>query len=177
MTRFIPDWALDIDLLINGTAIVAGVWLALAIFVYWRRQQTNLTPVDVPSANPDAQPDFLGVDKKKQSAALKRGDEYARSLEKRGQGSRVSSQSSPFHWIKKTAGYAALVLACLLIVVVAVGCAFPESYLGQLLNDYSAENRLADIIQSNPISLLIAVLVVLYRAITLMGVGSPVATD
>lgn len=176
MTRFIPDWALDIDLLINGTAIAAGVWLALAIFIYWRRQQTNLTPVDVPSANPAAQPDFLSVDKKKQMAALKRGDEYARSLEKAND-PRAQKRHDAFYWVKKTVGYAALVLAFLLIVVVAIGCAFPESYLAQLLNDYSAENRLADIIQSNPISLLIALLVVLYRGITLMGVRTPIATD
>ena len=45
LDRIPPEaWPL-IDLLLNVTMIVAAVWLAITIFVLWRRQASNLTPV------------------------------------------------------------------------------------------------------------------------------------
>ncbi|MDB4778103.1 hypothetical protein OAG68_01475 [bacterium] len=178
MPRFIPEnWSIDVDLLISVTVGVALIWLALTIFIYWRRSSTNLTPVDVPKANPDAQPDFLSVDKKKQKAALKRGDEYARQLAKANQENRDPSQPTPVRWLRKAAGYAALFLAMVLVATVAMGCIWPDSYVGELLSEYSAENRLADIIQSNPISLIVALLVILVKATQFLGMRSSIATE
>lgn len=178
MPRFIPsNWPIDVDLLINITVGIALVWLALTIFVYWRRASTNLTPVDVPSVNPDAQPDFLRVDKKKRKAALKRGDDYVRELEQANRKPSHPIRSQPLGWIKTILGYAVFALAAILIGTVAAGCIWPDSYVGQLLSEYSAENRLADIVQSNPISLIVALLVVLVKATQFFGMRTSVITE
>ena len=64
-------WPL-ITLLLNVTMAVAAVWLALTVFVWWRRSASNLTPVQSAGKNKAAQPDFLKVDHAAREAAIAR---------------------------------------------------------------------------------------------------------
>ena len=63
------------------TVAVAALWLALSLFVYWRRRAANLTPVTAPRMSKDAQPEFLKVDHKAREAAIERGEAFENQLE------------------------------------------------------------------------------------------------
>ncbi len=101
------DWVLAITLL------VLVVWMLQMLFVYWRRRQTNLTPVDVPSKNNDAQPDFLHIDKKARNEALKRGDRFAAKIvrEQRSVEQRVSK------WASLCLGSVSIILTVISIII------------------------------------------------------------
>lgn len=110
--------------LLTFTVLVTLTWIVLAIFMYWRRAVTNLTPVDVPAANRDATPDFLQVDKQKQKEALQRGDAYAAQLEN------PTRQLQKVSMLKTVCGYFALTLAGCALAVFAFGSIWPESLVG-----------------------------------------------
>lgn len=101
----------QVEWLMVSTALAFLIWVMLALFIYWRRAKTNLTPVDVPAPNRDASPDFLRIDHEKRQQALERGDEYAQS---------ISSDTFPNRSVvlcKGFFGWASLILATAAIVV------------------------------------------------------------
>src|SRR5687768_3481576 len=95
LDRIPPEaWPL-VDRLIPITVAVAAIWLALSIFVYWRRRAANLTPVTAPRRNKDAQPDFLNVDHKARREAIERGEAFERELEEReAEEARIAAMAS-----------------------------------------------------------------------------------
>ena len=107
----LADWALVITLLV----LVA--WIAQTLFVYWRRRQTNLTPVDAPSVNREVEPDFLHVDKKARREALKKGDRFAKKLDRE---EKRASNSPASKWCNRFLGLTTVILAVVSIILFLV---------------------------------------------------------
>ena len=148
----------NVDLMINASAALLLTWLAMALFVYWRRKTTNLTPVDVPSAKKNAQPDFLSVDKKARKAAMKRGDKYARELDRRERLEGVDFQQSRMLRASRVCGFIALTLCVVTLGTIVAGSIWPDSFVGQLLSHYSTEGRVTEVLRAHPVPLVIAML-------------------
>ena len=151
ITQFVQNsWRNELDLLFNLTIVVAAAWFCLTVFIYWRRSVTNLTPVDVPSRNQKAQPDFLKVDHKKRNEALKRGDAYAKKI-----GSETAADATAFK-AKTVVRIIAVLLSFAVLAAVLIGAFFPESTIGQFIGDYTKENQLMEVIKAKPIAIGVA---------------------
>lgn len=159
LSEFLPDNWSSIDLLFAATTSIVFVWLVLSVFIYWRRSATNLTPVDVPSANPAAQPDFLSVNHSERKAALKRGDQYERHLTQR---ERDPDGTAMISMLRSVCGYAAVMLSVASLLTVIGGSVWPDSAVGKVLTEFSSEGRLLEVIQAHPIAISISMLAVCF---------------
>lgn len=156
-TELLPENWTNVDVLLKSTVIAGMAWLVLTVFIYWRRSVTNLTPVDVPSPNPDAQPDFLSIDHAKRKSALKRGDQFERTLYNR---ERVAEGHTTARMVRTICGYLALALSVLSLVTVISGSIWPDSLAGRLLADVSRDGRLVEVIKAHPIALSVSLFAV-----------------
>ncbi len=156
-TELLPENWTNVDLLLKSTMIAGLAWLALTVFIYWRRSVTNLTPVDVPAPNRAAQPDFLSIDHSKAKSALRRGDQFEKTLNRQ---ERIAAGHTTAKTIRTICGYAAVVLSVLSLLTVLAGSIWPESIAGQLLADVSKEGRMLEVVQAHPIALSIALFAV-----------------
>ena len=139
----LPSWVPQ-QLLIQATTIAAVVWLALTVFIVWRRSATNLTPVDLPSVNRKVQPDFLKRDVKGQQAALARADAADKELTERerqrqvalaakDQPPAVGAVHSSRSW--QIMGLIAVSLAIATLATVLIGAFMPDSTIGRYITE------------------------------------------
>ncbi len=155
----VSGW-MNVDLILNITLIVTVIWLIMTIFIYWRRHVTNLTVVEAADRNKKIKPEFLRQDKKARAEALKRGDAYAKELDRRETVSESLVRDRRMGLIQRVIGIGAFVLAAGSILTIAVGSVFPSSLPGQWLSHYSSEGRIFEIIQANPITIPVSLLVI-----------------
>ena len=140
------------------TAAIAGTWLLLSIFVFWRRAATNLTPVHAATVNPKAEPDFLTVDKKARKAALQRGAEADARIAARNHVDNTPAVQPAIQRSWSWLGTVAVGLSVLTLAAVVVAIVYPEGSIA----DYIATGGL-DSLKESPICIALSVLVLLTR--------------
>ncbi len=154
-----------IDLMFNITMAATGIWLAVTVFVMWRRNASNLTPVNAADKNRKVDPDFLSVDEKGRAEALKRGDQFEKELTRRerDEARAVKSDSGPMTFGKRMAQMAALFMSLFTLATMILGSIWQVSRMGDMMSSYSTPERLMAVISNHPIAFTIATLVIVYH--------------
>ncbi len=161
-------WPL-IDLLFNLTMAAAGIWLAITVFVIWRRKSSNLTPVNVPDKNRKAQPDFLKVDKKARQTAINRGESFDKELQRREREearNKARKNRDPSSIGQRIAGLITLIMSLFTLASMIYGSIFTVTRMGGMMEEYSTQERIVAVIQNHPIAFAITVLVIIARIFT-----------
>ena len=163
LDRVPPEaWPL-IDRMFQITVAVALIWLALSLFVYWKRKAANLTPVTAPGRNKDAQPDFLNVDHKARKAAIERGESFERELQVREAEEARTAERAALG--AATSGRKLAKLASLLMSIFTLGTLIAGSIgnigrMGEYMQQLSAPERILESIRNHPIGSVALVLVI-----------------
>ena len=155
-------WPL-VELLLNTTMVSVAIWIAVTIFVWWRRRASNLTPVNAAQANDNAAPDFLSVDKKARDQAEKRGEAFDKALEEEeraaamaaARGGRTQRTMS-----QRLAGLLSFFMSLFTLATMIFGAIWQVSRMGQLMEEYSTVERIATVVQNHPVSFSVAALVI-----------------
>lgn len=164
-------WPL-IDLLFNLTMAATGIWLAITVFVLWRRASSNLTPVHAAEKSRKAQPDFLKVDKKARAEALERGEAFDKELERRErEAARAEARRKrgPITIGQHLARFVSFFMSLFTLATMIFGAIFQVTRMGDMMKEYSTAERLMTVIQNHPISFTVATLVIgfqVYRFIS-----------
>lgn len=155
-------WPL-IDLMFNITMVMVAAWLAITVFVWWRRSASNLTPVNAASKNQAAQPDFLNVDHKARGEALAKGDAFGKALEKRERAEAAAAARagrSTRSAAQRIAGLLSFFMSLFTLSTMVFGAIWQISRMGQMMREYSTLERLFAVVQNHPISFTVAILVI-----------------
>lgn len=155
-------WPL-IDLLFNLTMAAAGIWLAITVFVLWRRHASNLTPVNAASKRKSAQPDFLEVDHKARKEAIARGESFDKELARREREEARAAQRSPATLSQKIASFISFYMSLFTLATMIFGAIFQISRMGAMMQEYSSFERILAVIQNHPIAFTVASLVVVFH--------------
>lgn len=162
-----------IDLLFNVTMAIAGIWLALTVFVIWRRHSSNLTPVNATSKNHKAQPDFLKVDQKARAEAIKRGDLHEQALDRRDADearaearAKSVSRREPVSFAQRLAGLVTFIMSIFTLLSIVTSSVFTVSRMGDMVGEYTATDRIIAIIMAHPIAFSVCALIILARIYT-----------
>ena len=162
-----------IEILFNVTMACAGVWLALTVFVLWRRHASNLTPVNATSKNHKAQPDFLKVDQKARAEAIKRGDTHEKALDRRDVEeakaevkANTRSRREPLTFAQRLAGLVTFVMSMFTLLSIVTSSVFTVSNMGNMVGEYSAIDRMIAIVTAHPIPVAVCVLIIFARVYT-----------
>lgn len=153
-------WPL-IDLLFNVTLVVGVLWLALTIFVLWRRSASNLTPVNAARKSKKAQPDFLKVDEKAREAAMERGEAYDKELE--AQERARSGKKDPISLSERIASFVSLFMSLFSLATMVFGAIFQVSRMGTMMQEYSSVERIQAVLEAHPIAFIVASLVIVFH--------------
>lgn len=163
LDRIPPDaWPL-LDLLFKATIAAAAIWLALSLFVYWRRRAANLTPVTAPSRSKAAQPDFLNVDHAARREAIERGEAFERQLEIREAEERRTAAAAalkPATTGRRLAKIVTFIMSVFTLGTAVVGSIMDVSRMSGHLEQLSAPERLMEIIRAHPIGTAVVVTVI-----------------
>lgn len=156
-----------VQTLAMGTVIATGIWLALVIFILLRRHASNLTPVHAAKKR-NVKPSFLTVDHKKQKAMRDAGAEYDAELEAREEAEESEAEAKkeakrPDTVLARIARLIAVLMSIFTLATMIGGVIFNVNYLGGMLREYSAVDRLVDMVQRHPIAVSVAVLVIGYH--------------
>ena len=152
-----------IDLIFNLTCAAAGLWLAVTVFVIWRRNASNLTPVSSVPTNKRAQPDFLKVNEKARREAIARGEDFDKELEKRDRDEAAAlrkaarRRQSP---LQRITSLISLFLAVSSLLSVIVSVIWQVGTFSRVVEQYSASDRLLAIIADHPIGVTVAALII-----------------
>ena len=158
-----------IDILFNVTCVVTAIWLATAVFIWWRRSASNLTTASSASPNRKATPDFLSTDEKARKEAIKRGEQFDRELDKQ---EREDERNARRLARRKETGISritrliSLFMALFSLATMISGTVFQVSFMGRLWDQYSASERLLGVVTAHPIGVGVTVLVILYNLVT-----------
>ncbi len=155
-----------IDLLFNLTMAAAGIWLAVTVFVIWRRSASNLTPVSDVSKNRRAQPDFLKVNEKARREAMARGEAFDRELDTRDRDEAEQLRRKGRHkgnLVQRLAGLVSLLMAVFTLASMVVSTIWQVGFMGSILEQYAPGERLLLVVQKHPVGVAIAVLVIAYH--------------
>jgi len=153
-------WPL-ITLLLNVTMAVAAVWLALTVFIWWRRSASNLTPVQAAGKNKSAQPDFLKVDHAARDAAIARGAAYDEALEKRARQEAMAGKRRPASVASRLAGLLSFLMSIFTLATMIYGAIFQVSRMGSMMQEYSSIERIGAVIANHPIAFAVTSLVII----------------
>lgn len=162
-----------IEILFNVTMALAGIWLALTVFVIWRRHASNLTPVNAASKNNKAQPDFLKVDQNARAEAIKRGDLHQQALDRRdAEEARAEARANsvsrrePLTFMQRLAGLVTFIMSLFTLLSIVTSSVFTVSNMGNMVGEYTAVDRITAIIMAHPIAFTICALIILARVYT-----------
>jgi len=158
-------WPL-INLLFNLTMVSVAIWLAITVFVWWRRSASNLTPVNAARKNKDAQPDFLNVDNKARAEALKRGEAFDKEIERRTQQEArdiARAGGSKSSTARRVAGIVTFLMSVFSLATMVLGSIYSVSRMGSMLRNFSTQERILHVVQTYPVSFTIASLVIVYQ--------------
>ena len=155
-------WPL-VDRLIQITVAVSAIWLALSIFVYWRRRAANLTPVTAPRPNKKAQPDFLNVDHQARREAIARGEAFEEKLQEReAEEARLAALAAlgTATSAGRLARLASLVMSVFTLTMMVLGAMMNIGKMGELMQQYSTGEKIAAVVRNHPIGTAVLVLVI-----------------
>ena len=158
-------WPL-IDLLFNITMVSVAIWLAITIFVWWRRSASNLTPVNAAGKNKNAQPDFLKVDQSARSEAIERGESFDKEIERRERAeARAAARAhQPRGTVsERLARFVSFYMSLFTLATMIFGAIFQVTRMGDMMREYSTTERILTVIQNHPISFTIAGLVIVFQ--------------
>lgn len=158
-------WPL-IDLLFNLTMAAAGIWIAITVFVLWRRNASNLTPVNSASKDRGAQPDFLRVDKKARKEALARGEAFDKEIDRRdhkAEKAKARGTRKPATASQRIALFVSFLMSLFTLATMTFGAIFQVTRMGEMMKEYSTLERLSAVIQAHPISFSVATLVIAFQ--------------
>lgn len=162
-----------IDILFNVTMAAAGIWLALTVFLIWRRHASNLTPVNATSRNHKAQPDFLKVDQKARAEAIKRGDAHEKALDRRdAEEARAEAKANsalrrkPLTFAQRLAGLVTFVMSVFTLFSIVTTSIFTVSRMGDMVGEMSAVDRMVAIVMAHPIAVSVCLLIIFARIYT-----------
>lgn len=152
-------WPL-ITLMLNATMAVAIIWLLITVFVWWRRQASNLTPVQAAGKTRAAQPDFLRVDKEARAEAIARGEAFDETLDKREREAARGGRR-PVTFAGRMASLLSLVMSLFTLATMIYGAIFQVSRMGSLMEQYSSVERIGAVIANHPIAFSVTALIIL----------------
>lgn len=159
-------WPL-IDILFNVTMAATGIWLAITVFVWWRRSASNLTPVNAATKDKSAQPDFLKVDEKARAEAIARGEAFDKEIERRERkAERARTRTgvrAPLTITQRLARFLSFFMSLFTLATMIFGAVFQVSRMGQIMEQYSTADRILTVIQTHPISFTVATLVIVFQ--------------
>ena len=161
-------WPL-IELLFNITLAFTAMWVAWTLFVVWRRSASNLTAIRGVSANPNAEPDFMSVDKKARKEAIAKGESFDKEMQRRDRNEARSAvraargKETAFGRIGRLISFG---MALFSIATMISGTLFQVTIMGRYWEQYSATERLTAVIQNHPIGVSVTVAVILYNIVT-----------
>ncbi len=153
--------------LLFATFGIAFLWLALLVFISWRRGATNLTPVTLPSTKSGAQPSFLTIDREAHLAALGRADAYDRKLmdrEERDRANKRESQRSK--GALRVASLASLFMSIFSLATLISGAVWQVTWIGTVWNRYTAGERIAAVLRTHPVAFGVCSTVICYHIIS-----------
>lgn len=178
LDRIPPEAWPIVELLFNLTMAAAGIWLAITVFVVWRRHASNLTPVHAASRNRRAQPDFLKVDKKARAEAIKRGEAHEADLDAREEAeakaareaaaaaAKAEREKGPMTFAQRMAGFVTFLLSLFTLLSIITSSIFTITRMGDYVGEYTVWERVVAIIKQHPIGFTICVLIILARIYT-----------
>ena len=151
-------WPL-ITMLLNVTMAVALVWFLATVFVWWRRQASNLTPVQAAGKKRAAQPDFLNVDQTARAEAIARGAAFDETLEKRER-EEARANVKRISLAGRIAGLISLVMSLFTLATMIYGAIFQVSRMGSLMEEYSSFERMGTVVANHPIAFAVTTLII-----------------
>lgn len=163
MLQNLPETAPWLELVLGLTVAASLLWLALLLFVSWRRGVTNLTPVTAPSARREARPDFLEVDRPAREAALARGDAFAGELDEKERQEVAESRTRRAGKAKNVAGFMSLFMSVFSLVTLLTGAIWRVTFVGAVWERYSASERLLAVMKAHPFAFTVCTLVIGYH--------------
>lgn len=158
-------WPL-IDILFNLTMAATGIWLAITVFVWWRRSASNLTPVNAAEKNRKADPDFLKVDHKARAEAIERGEAFDKEIERREREAELAKERAgrtPLSFSQRAARFLSFFMSLFTLATMIFGAIFQVTRMGQMMQQYSTLERITTVVQSHPISFTVATLVIVFQ--------------
>lgn len=165
ISRIPPEaWPL-IDTVLRVTAAISIIWLALVVFIHLRRNASNLTPVNAARKKKSDQPDFLSVDKSAREAALQRADHFESDLAAREEAEARAAREAkekPISLAGQIFRLLSFLMSVFSLLTMIVGSIWQIGRMGALMKEYSTVERLVAVIQNNPISFTITLLVSVY---------------
>ncbi|MGB3624287.1 MAG: hypothetical protein WA989_00565 [Henriciella sp.] len=166
VSRIPPEaWPL-IETVLRVTAVVTVVWLAITIFILLRRNASNLTPVHAARKDKRDQPDFLSVDHGARREALERGDRFGEALtareEAEAKAAREAVAGKPVSIAGRVFRGLSFLMSIFSLLTMIVGSIWQVGRMGALMKEYSTVERIAAVIQNNPISFTVTLLVSIY---------------
>lgn len=164
LARIPPEAWPFLVMLGNITAIVTAIWIAISVFVWWRRAATNLTPVNSAPRKAGREPDFLSVDRKARAAAIARGEDYDKALDERDAAAERARRKT-LRNTGRLARWVALAMSIFTLATMISGTIFQVSYMGKLWEQYSAGERLLLVVQKHPFTFAVGALVILYNVV------------
>lgn len=165
----VPESWFDRFLLVAGA--IAVLWLALEVFLIWRRQATNLTPVTRPKVSRRAQPDFLKVDHAARAAALGRADEFAAELDRRdAEEARAAAENhaqapSRVASASRIASLAALFMSVFSLAAMIAGAVWQVQWIGVVMDRYSTVERLLAVLRAHPVAFAVSAVVITWHVV------------
>lgn len=160
-----PEMLIWIDLVFNLTCAAAAVWLAITVFVLWRRHASNLTPVNAAEKNRKAEPDFLKTDKKARAEAIERGESFDKELERRER-EEARAAAAALKGPKKgqsIAGWISFVLALVSLLSAILGVIITAVRVEGMTTEYGSLERITDLFQAYPIPFTVACIVIVLK--------------
>ncbi|MCP3915248.1 MAG: hypothetical protein GY711_06815 [bacterium] len=159
-----PELEPWLRLILGCTVGVAALWLAVLVFVSWRRSLMNLTPVTAAPVNPNAQPRFLIRDREARALALERADAFAQELQiQKERAERTEQHDSS---VTRFAGFASLFMATFSLAAMIAGAVWQVTWIGTVWERYSASERLVSVMKSHPLAFSVCVLVITYHVVS-----------
>jgi hypothetical protein len=170
-----PDVVIDpkyqpvFEALFMGTLIATAVWLVLVIFIMLRRRASNLTPIQSAKVNKKVTPDFLSVDHGRQKEMREEGAAFDAELDRRdAEAAReeVAKKKGPDTMLARIARVVSLLMSLFTLATLIGGVIFNVNYLGGMLRNYSAGDRMLAVVERYPFTVSVAALVIAYHVYT-----------
>lgn len=162
--RIPPEaWPL-IDLAFKITAGIVVVWIALALFGWWRRRAYNLTVASTAKRNKRAQPDFLHVDTKAREAAIARGEAHEDELDEReAREAAIAAGGDPVSAGRRIAQLAALLMSIFTLLCGIMGAVGNVGAMEAQVKNLTASGKIQYLVTQHPIGTAIVLLVIGYN--------------
>lgn len=156
-----------VDLLFNLTCAAAAVWLAITVFILWRRHASNLTPVHAAEKNKKADPDFLKVDKAARAEAIARGESFDKELERReredARAKAIAAGTAKASLGQRIIGWTSFILAIFSLVSGAASVIWTVQRIDGMTNQHGSWQALVDLFNARPLAFTIAATVIVLK--------------